>query len=84
MELDEDFANRVKGAGGPDASISMVRSEGFDVTPEDMRDAVLDRFGDQLTEEQLNAIAAGVDSEVVIMTTLTVFATAAVCAVYAV
>jgi predicted ribosomally synthesized peptide with nif11-like leader len=61
MEVDEDFANRVKDAGGPDASIALVTSEGFEVTSEDMRDAVIDRFGDQLTQEQLDAIAAGVD-----------------------
>jgi predicted ribosomally synthesized peptide with nif11-like leader len=59
MEVDEDFANRVKEAGGPDASIAVLTAEGFDVTPGDMRDAAIDRFGDQLTQEQLDTIAAG-------------------------
>jgi predicted ribosomally synthesized peptide with nif11-like leader len=62
MEVDEGFANRVKDAGNSEASLTVVRSEGFDVTPSDMRDAFLDRFGDQLTQEQLDAIAAGVDA----------------------
>jgi predicted ribosomally synthesized peptide with nif11-like leader len=62
MEVDEDFATRVKDAGGPEASIAVLTSEGFDVTPADMRDAVLDRFGDQLTQEQLDALAAGADA----------------------
>jgi predicted ribosomally synthesized peptide with nif11-like leader len=59
MEADEVFANRVKDAGSPEASIAVLRSEGFDVTPGDMRDAMLDQFGDQLTQEQLDAVAAG-------------------------
>jgi predicted ribosomally synthesized peptide with nif11-like leader len=63
MEVDEDFANRVKDAGSPEASIAMLTAEGFDVTPEDMRDAVIDRFGDQLTQEQLDALVAGADSD---------------------
>jgi predicted ribosomally synthesized peptide with nif11-like leader len=64
MEADEVFANRVKDAGSPEASIALLTSEGFDVTSSDMRDAALDRFGDQLTQEQLDALAAGVDAEV--------------------
>jgi predicted ribosomally synthesized peptide with nif11-like leader len=82
MEIDEDFANRVKDAGDPEASIGVLRSEGFDVTPSDMKDAVLDRYGDQLTQEQLDAIAAGTDPEAVMMVTMTVVATAIVAAVY--
>ena len=60
MESDEAFAQRVKEAGGPEASIELLKSEGFDVTRNDMRDAALDRYGDQLTAEQLDALAAGV------------------------
>jgi predicted ribosomally synthesized peptide with nif11-like leader len=84
MEVDEDFADRVKDAGGPEASIAVLRSEGFDVTPSDMQDAFLDRFGDQLTQEQLDALAAGTDPEVVVMATLTVVGTAIAAAVFAV
>ena len=67
MESDEAFAQRLKEAGGPEASIELLKSEGFDVTPDDMRDAALDRYGDQMTAEQLDALAAGVDDRLVNM-----------------
>ncbi len=60
IESDEAFAERVKDAGGPEASIELLKSEGFDVSENDMRDAAIDRYGDQLTTEQLDALAAGV------------------------
>ena len=60
IESDETFALRVKDAGGPEASIELLKSEGFDVTRSELRDAALDRYGDQLTTEQLDALAAGV------------------------
>jgi predicted ribosomally synthesized peptide with nif11-like leader len=63
LETDEDFASRVRDAGSPEASIEVLKSEGYDVTRGEMRDVTLDRFGDQLTEEQLEAIAAGSDSD---------------------
>ena len=61
IESDEAFGQRLKEAGGPEASIELLKAEGFDVTPSDMRDAVLDRYGDQLTSEQVDALAAGFD-----------------------
>jgi predicted ribosomally synthesized peptide with nif11-like leader len=72
METDEAFANRVKDAGGPDESIALLTSEGFHVTRGDMHDALLDRFGDQLTQEQLDAIAGGADVEEEMMIGLTI------------
>jgi predicted ribosomally synthesized peptide with nif11-like leader len=39
MEVDENFANRVKDVGDPEASLAVITSEGFNVTPSDMRDA---------------------------------------------
>jgi predicted ribosomally synthesized peptide with nif11-like leader len=63
IEADEDFADRVRDAGNPEASLEVLRSEGFDVTREEMRDATLDRFGDQLTLEQLEAVSAGSDGD---------------------
>ena len=62
IESDEAFGQRVKEAGGPEASIELLKSEGFDVTPGELRDAVLDRYGDQLTPEQLEALAGGADN----------------------
>jgi predicted ribosomally synthesized peptide with nif11-like leader len=61
METDESLAEGVKEAGSPEAGISLLRAQGFDVSVQDMRDATLDRFGDQLTPEQLDAVAAGMD-----------------------
>ena len=63
MESDEGFAQRVKYAGSPEASLALLEAEGFEVTPQDMRDAVLDRYGDQLSAEQLDAIAGGASSD---------------------
>jgi hypothetical protein len=45
MEADEAFALRVKDAGGPEASLALLRSEGFEVTQQELRDAVLDPYG---------------------------------------
>ena len=63
IEADESFAARVKEAGGSEASLAVLRAEGFDVTADDMRDALVDRYGDALTTEQLDAIAAGASQE---------------------
>ena len=59
MESDEAFAQRIKDAGGPDASLAILKGEGFDVSAQDMRDAAIDRYGDQLTNEQLDVLAGG-------------------------
>lgn len=39
---------------------ALIAGAGFTVTPEEVRDAFLDRFGDQLDEAQLAAIAGGI------------------------
>lgn len=61
IETDEAFATRLKEGENPEADLAILHAEGFDVTQQDMHDAVLDRYGDQLTEEQLDAVAAGAD-----------------------
>jgi predicted ribosomally synthesized peptide with nif11-like leader len=63
MEADSTFAERVKDAGGPEASLELLRSEGFQVDRDQLRDAVLDRYGDTLTQEQLDALAGGMSGE---------------------
>jgi predicted ribosomally synthesized peptide with nif11-like leader len=60
MEADPTFAERVKDAGSPEASLAILRSEGFDVTAGDLRDALLDRYGDQLSPDELDTIAGGI------------------------
>ena len=64
MEADSAFAERVKDAGSPEASLALLREEGFDVSSGDLRDALLDRYGDQLTPDQLDAIAAGASLDI--------------------
>ena len=61
MATDNGFAQRVKDAGDPEASLALLRGEGFDVTFEEMRDAMLDRYGDALTPEPGDEIAVGFD-----------------------
>jgi hypothetical protein len=62
ISVDEAFAEQIKDAGeagGPAAALALQQSEGFEVTAEEMRDAVLDRFGDQLSQVLLDALAGG-------------------------
>jgi hypothetical protein len=66
FEADPEFAERVRDAGGTEPALALLAGEGFDVTPEEMRDAALDRFGDVLTAEQLDQVAAGVDAGVIV------------------
>jgi predicted ribosomally synthesized peptide with nif11-like leader len=66
MEADPGFGERVKDAGereGPGAALAILRSEGFEVTEGEMRDVMLDRFGDQFTPEQLDAVSGGADTD---------------------
>jgi predicted ribosomally synthesized peptide with nif11-like leader len=59
LETDEDFATRLQDVGGPARAVSLLAVEGFEVTPQEMRDATLDRFGDVLTAQQLDQVSAG-------------------------
>lgn len=43
----------------PQAVFSLVSSEGFDCTPDEIKAAYLDAHGAHLSEEQLTAIAGG-------------------------
>ena len=45
--------------GDPDAAYAYVRDAGFDVQPGEILEAFTDRYGVELTPEQLDAIAAG-------------------------
>jgi predicted ribosomally synthesized peptide with nif11-like leader len=63
MENDLEFAERVHAAGSQEAILALLQDEGFNVTPQEMRNAVLDRYGDTLTSEQLDQLVAGVTEE---------------------
>jgi predicted ribosomally synthesized peptide with nif11-like leader len=63
VESDEAFAAELESLKDDQAAVqAAVVAAGFDATPEEIRDAFSDRFGDQLTEEQLAAIAGGIDA----------------------
>jgi predicted ribosomally synthesized peptide with nif11-like leader len=68
------FLERVEGDGklaadldalkdDPPALLARVRDEGFDADPAEIRAAFVHRYGDQLSPEQLDTLAAGVDAE---------------------
>jgi predicted ribosomally synthesized peptide with nif11-like leader len=62
VETDEEFAAELTSlVGDPAAVFAHVQAAGFDVTEAEIRDAFLERCGAELTPEQLDAIAAGVD-----------------------
>jgi predicted ribosomally synthesized peptide with nif11-like leader len=62
LESDEPFA-RDLGAlkDDPNAVYENVKAAGFDAQPEEIREAFADRYGSELTPEQLDQIAAGTD-----------------------
>ncbi len=62
VQEDPDFAERLAALkDDPTAAHALVVAEGFDATPEEIRDAFLEAFGSELTEEQLAAIAGGMN-----------------------
>jgi predicted ribosomally synthesized peptide with nif11-like leader len=66
LERDEDLATKLSSLkDDPSAAFEEVRAEGFDVEPEEVRAAFLDRYGAELTPEQLEQIAAGVDANAI-------------------
>jgi predicted ribosomally synthesized peptide with nif11-like leader len=62
VESDEAFAAELESLKDDQAAVqAVVVAAGFDATPDEIRDAFADRFGDQLTEEQLAAVAGGLE-----------------------
>ena len=60
VESDEAFAAELDSLKDDQAAVqAAVVAAGFDATTDEIRDAFVDRFGDQLTEEQLAAVAGG-------------------------
>jgi predicted ribosomally synthesized peptide with nif11-like leader len=61
-ETDEEFAADVESVkGNQDAVLDKVHAAGFDASPDEIYEAFTDRYGIELTPEQLDAIAAGSD-----------------------
>lgn len=71
LEADEAFAQEIAGLReDPPALQARVAAEGFEVTEEEARAAFLERYGADLTPEQMEAIAAGVDAGMVVGVTV--------------
>ena len=64
VQEDSEFADRLAALkDDPAAAQALVAAEGFDATPDEVREAFLEAFGAELSEEQLAAIAGGVFAE---------------------
>jgi predicted ribosomally synthesized peptide with nif11-like leader len=60
VQEDPEFAERLASLKDDTAAAqALVAAEGFDATPEEIREAFLETFGAELTEEQTAAIAGG-------------------------
>ena len=83
VESDEAFAAELESLKDDQAAVqAAVVAAGFDATPEEIRDAFVDRFGDQLTDEQLATIAGGVDPGIAMVSITVVVAVAAYAAAW--
>ena len=66
LEVDEDFARELESLKeDPDAVVERVHAAGFDATPDEIREAFLERYGAELTPEQMELIAGGVTAEAI-------------------
>jgi predicted ribosomally synthesized peptide with nif11-like leader len=64
LSTDDPFAEQLAAAKADPAAVqTLIAEAGFDVTPEEVRDAFLEHYGDQLTEEQLAAVAGGLSND---------------------
>lgn len=64
VSSDETFAAQLDAAkSDPVAVQSLIADAGFTIEPAELHEAFLERFGSELTEEQLAAIAGGLSDE---------------------
>jgi predicted ribosomally synthesized peptide with nif11-like leader len=67
-EQDAAFAADLESARhDPDSVLEKVRAAGFDVSEDEISHAFADRYGVELTPEQLSAIAAGLEIEWILL-----------------
>ena len=60
VQEDPAFADRLYALHEDPAALQeLIVAEGFDVTPDEVREAFLEAFGSELSEEQLAAISGG-------------------------
>lgn len=73
VEADEVLARQVEALQeSPEQVLDLVRASGFDVGAEEVREAFLERYGSELTEEQLAAIAGGLTTVEIVQITSSV------------
>jgi predicted ribosomally synthesized peptide with nif11-like leader len=64
VEGDKHFARELETlADDPNAVYEKVKAAGFDAQPEEIREAFVDRYGAELTPEQLDQIAGGMSGD---------------------
>ena len=64
LSTDDVFAGELAAVKADPAAVQrLIADAGFDVTTEEVRDAFLEHYGDQLTEEQLAAVAGGLSRD---------------------
>jgi predicted ribosomally synthesized peptide with nif11-like leader len=64
VETDDTFVSDLESVKeDPNAVFEKVKAAGFDATPEEIREQVLDRYGAELTPEQLDQVAAGMSQD---------------------
>jgi predicted ribosomally synthesized peptide with nif11-like leader len=62
-ETDKDFAAGFESVKhDQQAVLEKVRAEGYDVTPDEVLEAFAERYGSELSPEQLDQIAGGADA----------------------
>jgi predicted ribosomally synthesized peptide with nif11-like leader len=82
IEQDEAFAAELEGLRGNwQEALERIRSAGFDVSEAEVREAFLERYGAELSPEQLDALAAGIDETAATAAGVAIGATAAGAAV---
>jgi predicted ribosomally synthesized peptide with nif11-like leader len=87
-EADEQFAADLESVKDDQkAVLAKVHAAGFDVSPDEILEAFTDRYGVELTPEQLDSVAAGADPGMIAGATVGavvgVGAAVAVCAAFA-
>lgn len=66
IEHDETMAARLAALqNDPDAVLQALREAGFDTDPEEVKTVFLARYGADLSIDQLEAIAAGLDFDII-------------------
>jgi predicted ribosomally synthesized peptide with nif11-like leader len=71
LDSDPEFADRLYSLREDPAAVhGFVAEAGFDATPDEIREAMLEKYGSKLSEEQLAAVAGGMATVGIVATTV--------------